>query len=137
MTFFANGVTVKNEPVVRTDSRELEIGKAAEHLVCADLILQGHKAFLADQGLSYNVVLDYKNKLWRVQVSIIASGEFDILALVALDIRIIAYIKISDKVLQAIHLREPKSLKLHANRRYHNIDEYPISALLEKLEERS
>jgi hypothetical protein len=49
-------------------SKELQIGKAAEHLVCADLILQGHSAFLADQGLSYDVVLDTGIKLWRVQV---------------------------------------------------------------------
>jgi len=32
---------------------ELEIGKAAEHLVCADLILKGYRSFLADQGLPF------------------------------------------------------------------------------------
>lgn len=30
-------------------ARALEVGKAAEHLVCAELILQGHRAFLSDQ----------------------------------------------------------------------------------------
>src|SRR6266702_6570773 len=51
-----------------TLSSELQIGKAAEHLVCADLILQGYSAFLADQGLPYDVVVDTPQGLKRVQV---------------------------------------------------------------------
>ena len=39
-------------------SQELQIGKAGEHLVCCDLIVQGISAFLADQGLPYDVVID-------------------------------------------------------------------------------
>jgi hypothetical protein len=35
-------------------STELQTGKAAEHLVCCDLILQGYSAFLADAGLPYD-----------------------------------------------------------------------------------
>lgn len=46
----------------------LEVGKAGEHLVCADLILKGYKAYLSDQGLSYDIIIDAKNKLLRVQV---------------------------------------------------------------------
>lgn len=46
----------------------LELGKAGEHLVCADLILSGYKAFLSDQGLSYDVIVDVDNKLVRIQV---------------------------------------------------------------------
>lgn len=46
----------------------LEQGKAAEHLVCYDLIMQGYKAYLSDQGLPYDVVLDKGGKLFRVQV---------------------------------------------------------------------
>ena len=49
-------------------SNELQIGKAGEHLVCSDLILQGFNAFLADQGLPYDVVVDNDNKLWKIQV---------------------------------------------------------------------
>ena len=39
-------------------SQELQIGKAGEHLVCCDLITKGTSAFLADQGLPYDVVID-------------------------------------------------------------------------------
>jgi len=47
---------------------ELQIGKAGEHLVCADLLLQGYNAFLSDQGLSYDVIVDCNNKLYKIQV---------------------------------------------------------------------
>jgi hypothetical protein len=49
-------------------SNELQIGKAGEHLVCCDLISRGYNAFLADQGLPYDVVMDYNNILYRIQV---------------------------------------------------------------------
>lgn len=47
---------------------DLQIGKAGEYLVCADLILQGHIAFPSEQGLPYDVVFDYKGRLFKVQV---------------------------------------------------------------------
>ena len=47
---------------------DLEIGKAAEHLVVADLILSGYRAYLTEQGLPYDVVIDYEGRLYRVQV---------------------------------------------------------------------
>ena len=47
---------------------DLQIGKAGEYLVCADLILNGHVAFLSEQGLPFDIVLDYNNKLYKVQV---------------------------------------------------------------------
>ncbi|CDL00283.1 protein of unknown function [Magnetospirillum gryphiswaldense MSR-1 v2] len=49
-------------------SRELELGKAAEHLACADLLLGGWTAYTTDQGLPYDVVVDVGNQLVRVQV---------------------------------------------------------------------
>jgi hypothetical protein len=49
-------------------SKELQMGKAGEHLVCADLIYQGFSAFLADQGLPYDVVVDVCGSLKRIQV---------------------------------------------------------------------
>jgi predicted AAA+ superfamily ATPase len=49
-------------------SKELQQGKAAEHLVLADLLLQGYLAFLADQGSAYDVVLDHGHRLYRIQV---------------------------------------------------------------------
>lgn len=47
---------------------DLNIGKAGEHLVCADLIIKGYQAFLSDQGLSYDVIVDLYGKLIKVQV---------------------------------------------------------------------
>lgn len=49
-------------------SKELQLGKAGEHLVCFDLISQGHNAFLADQGLPYDVLVDLGGKIKRIQV---------------------------------------------------------------------
>lgn len=49
-------------------SKELQTGKAGEYLVCADLILKGYVAFLSEQGLPYDVLLDNGKKLLRIQV---------------------------------------------------------------------
>ena len=49
-------------------SDDLEVGKAAEHLVCADLITSGYRAFLSDQGLPYDILVDIDGTLLRVQV---------------------------------------------------------------------
>ena len=49
-------------------SNELQIGKAGEYLVCADLILKGFISFPSEQGLPYDVLLDTGNKLLRLQV---------------------------------------------------------------------
>jgi hypothetical protein len=109
-------------------SSALEIGKAAEHLVCADLMLSGYRAFLSDQGLPYDLLVDLDGRIVRVQVkatcfarNISAAGRnqriaytwhvrargkarkgerldashCDVVALVALDLRAIAYLPIS------------------------------------------
>jgi hypothetical protein len=142
----------------------LELGKAAEHLVVADLLLSGHRAYLTDQGLPYDVVFDHNGKLLRVQVKCsctakglphrpgsapsycyhirrvgkggkrrIGNDEFDLLALVALDIRKIVYLRMSDKVLQCIFLRQPNASKQHGNKKWKNIDEYPVESALAEL----
>lgn len=104
----------------------LELGKAAEHLVCADIILAGHRAQLSSQGMPYDVIADIRGKLYRVQVKAttkaknvssgsrvartgysfyvrrrgkfgskrIGADECDLVALVAIDIRQIAYLPI-------------------------------------------
>jgi hypothetical protein len=46
----------------------LAIGIAAEHLVCADLIIKGYKAFSSDQTSPYNIVVDMGDRLLRIQV---------------------------------------------------------------------
>lgn len=47
---------------------DLQIGKAGEYLVCADLILKGFVSFPSEQGLPFDVVMDYKGKLIKIQV---------------------------------------------------------------------
>lgn len=54
----------------------LELGKAGEHLVCANLILSGYKAYLSDQGLPYDVIVDINNKLLRIQVKTTLQSTF-------------------------------------------------------------
>lgn len=116
----------------------LIVGTAAEHLVCADILLEGHKAFLAEQICPYDVIADLKcGKLIRIQVKstreqrnvpqrvsnmasymwnvrragkggrrVYGKDEFDVLALVALDIGRIAYMP-PEKRLQTIHIKPP------------------------------
>ena len=49
-------------------SKELQVGKAGEYLVCADLILKGFVAFPSEQGLPYDVLLDNGNRIIKIQV---------------------------------------------------------------------
>lgn len=137
------GVTVD---AVVTD---LAAGTAAEHLVCADLLLQGYRAFLADQNCPYDVAVEYAGKLIRIQIKATRGpkavpqrvghfpaymwhvrragkggrrrydgSEFDILALVALDVRRIAYLPPS-KTKQTVHIRthDNSASPLHGGKR--------------------
>ncbi len=123
-------------------SKQLQIGKVGEHLVCADLILSGYNAFLSDQGTQYDLIVDKGGKIYRVQVKtvskkgswdkskdvyrfhlrrgkhkkrILRGSEFDVCALVTLDINKIAYISLPDlikpngDIIQCFDLRD-KSL---------------------------
>jgi hypothetical protein len=144
---------------------DLELGKAAEHLVVADLILSGYRAYLTEQGLPYDAVIDHAGALLRVQVKatrearkipqrgalgtgymfqvrragkhgrrLYANNEFDIIALVAMDIRAIAYLPISDAILQTLQLRPP-GYQHHARaERRRNIDQFPIESAISVLE---
>lgn len=47
---------------------DLAAGKAGEYLVCAEIILRGHTAFLSEQGLPFDVVADINGRLLRIQV---------------------------------------------------------------------
>lgn len=47
---------------------DMQIGKAGEYLVCADLIIKGYIAYPSEQGLPYDVVLDMNGDLLKVQV---------------------------------------------------------------------
>jgi len=51
-----------------TKSNELQIGKAGEYIVCADLIIMGLIAYPSEQGLPYDVVIDNGFRLLKCQV---------------------------------------------------------------------
>lgn len=106
----------------------LQIGKAGEYLVCADLILKGYIAYPSEQGLPYDVVADIEGKLYKIQVKTTITAKYrdkgktagppiyffhvkrcgkggkqkygenviDIFALVALDRKVIGYIKYNE-----------------------------------------
>lgn len=103
-------------------SKELQIGKAGEHLVCCDLISQGISAFLADAGLPYDILIDRGDGIKRIQVKTsthksnygktkdvyrfslrsakganrsIKANEVDYIAFVFLDKRIVQYIPVN------------------------------------------
>lgn len=97
-----------------------DVGAAGEHLVCADLFMNGFWASLTASGLPYDVVSDIRGRLIRIQVKATQkpkppSGrphkrlcynfnikklarepgvylKCDLVALVAIDIKQIAYI---------------------------------------------
>lgn len=49
-------------------SGSLRMGRAAEYLVVADLLLSGFEAFPSDQGLPFDVVVEVYGTLKRIQV---------------------------------------------------------------------
>lgn len=106
-------------------SKELNMGRAGEYLVLADLLLKGYQAFDSGQGANYDLIMeDLNGKLIKIQVKTTEKikewgdntkkkscsyffctkrcgknglkqyqkGDFDLYALVMLDIRKIAYI---------------------------------------------
>ena len=114
---------------------DLAAGTAAEHIVCAELLLDGWRAFLTDQMCPYDVAVDIGGRLVRVQVKatrqqraipqraehipaymwhvrrsgkggerVYAADDFDLLALVALDCRKIAFLPPSEQK-QTVHIR--------------------------------
>lgn len=142
----------------RAPVSDLAAGTAAEHLVCADLLMSGWRAFLADQNCPYDVAVDVGGRLIRIQVKATrqeravpqrgsytpaylwhvrragkaghrtyAEGEFDLLALVALDIRRIAYMPPSLQR-QTVHIRPPGAMSGK------QFDDYPfVKAMAEVL----
>jgi N6-adenosine-specific RNA methylase IME4 len=46
----------------------LNVGKAAEHLVCADALMRGYEAFLSGQGAPYDLIIEKDGRLFKIQV---------------------------------------------------------------------
>jgi hypothetical protein len=161
MTYSAEIIPIAQRRRSMTDPvlTDLAAGTAGEHLVCADLLLQGYRAFLADQNCSYDIAVDIDGRLVRIQVKttrrvnsqserasnnpsyiwhvrragkggrrLYAVGEFDLLALVALDIRRIAYMTPS-KMNGAIFIQTNEGSKTSGKKaRY--FSEFPFHAAL-------
>lgn len=117
------------------NSKELNIGRAGEYLVMFDLLSKGYQAFLTDQGVSYDVVLDLGYRLVRLQVkttqkpskmnkeyannvylfNVRRAGrrglrsyethEFDGFALVALDRKTVYYYPFKEKICRTLLFR--------------------------------
>ncbi|GAB4351425.1 MAG: hypothetical protein Kow0026_08480 [Oricola sp.] len=145
----------------RPASEALLVGKAGEHLVCADLLMQGFNCSLASQGSPYDLVVEHEAKLLRVQVkscqaprNINMTGRneraaysfrvrdtkdgpdrADIVACVALDIPIVAYFSHHDCP-STIQLDTPGTE--HANNYARTLDKtierWPFKDALEKAE---
>lgn len=49
-------------------SPEMELGRAGEYLVLADLLLNGWVAYPTSQGVPYDVAVDIGERIIRVQV---------------------------------------------------------------------
>lgn len=134
---------------------DLAAGTAGEHLVCADLLMQGYMAFMSDQNCAYDVIADIDSRLVRIQVKstlgakltpqrrshvnsyqwhvrragkhrqrFYGEDEFDLLALVGLDIHRIAYMPPS-RVKQTIIIRPPG-----VSRFGKQFDDYPFDRAL-------
>lgn len=143
---------------------DLHVGLAAEHLVCADLLLQGFRAFLTDQVCPYDVAVDV-GRLVRIQVKgtrgvrsiaqkdghraaymwhvrragkagarVYSAGDFDLLALVALDSRRIAYLPPSEQR-QTIHIRahDDHAPSKFASKPGKTFDQFSFAAALQEV----
>ncbi len=91
------------------DISPLRIGDLAEHLVACDLIAQGYRVHMTSAGSYYDIILDDKGRLYRLQVkgsmkpkvppyqykfNVLANSthtNFDLIAYVAIDQKMIAY----------------------------------------------
>jgi hypothetical protein len=119
-------------------SAEMEVGRAGEYLVMADLLLNGWVAYPTSQGVPYDIAVDIGQRVIRVQVKSTkmpktpdslnrgsplyvfhtrragkggrrryGNDDFDVLALVALDRRLIAYYALADSRNDCIAIRVP------------------------------
>lgn len=144
---------------------DLAAGAAGEHLVCADLLLAGYRAFLSDQNCPYDVAVDVGGRLVRIQVKttrearaipqranhraaymwhvrragkggrrVYAENEFDMLALVALDLRRIAYMPPS-QLRQTIHIRahDDAAPPAHGGKTGKTFSMFPFSVALKEV----
>lgn len=145
---------------------DLAAGLAGEHLVCAELLLNGYRAWMAEQICPYDVVVEVAGRVVRVQVKTTrapraipqrvghipaymwhvrrtgkasrrtyAETDFDLLALVALDVGRIAYLPPETR-LQTVHIRQegqPGEPPARGGRSGKRFEDYPLDAALRGL----
>lgn len=119
-------------------SRELQLGKAGEHLVCFDLIMQGYNAFLADQGLPFDILIEKDGQINKIQtksvsqltscgkskniyrfgtrrgkgnITRVREVDVDFYAFVALDIKKVAYIPIKEMLSRSGKVKQTMDFK--------------------------
>lgn len=135
-------------------------GYAAEYLVLSDLLSQGFKAFPTLPDMNYDILVDLGSRFVRVQVkstigpsrfvdkrvgetyrwitrpgkdsSQYCLGDFDMFALVAMDIGKIAYISAQDTINQIYKLSAPGTVG-SVHKKFRNIDQYPFTEALSQL----
>ena len=90
------------------DTSPQRVGDFAEYFVACDLISQGYRVHFASAGAYFDIILDDKGKLYRVQVkgsmkpkdhnmykyNVLANlghTNFDLVAYVAIDKKMVAY----------------------------------------------
>ena len=135
------------------------VGEAGEHFVCFDILRSGYDAWLASYRLAYDVVIDVKSRLIRVQVKstthkhLINSpdwpgyrfhsrscrrqrkrkeyylSEFDVLALVAIDVNRVAYIANCDAQRSYVFREDQRA----GIRKCHKFEDYPLDAALKRI----
>lgn len=116
--------------------------------------MAGYRAFLSDQNCPYDVAVEVGGRLIRVQVKSTRGvkptpqravhtptylwhtkragkgakrkykNEFDVLALVAMDIRVVAYMPLERVCTNCVLLRPPNTAITSKAKRLKNIDEY-------------
>lgn len=138
-----------------------DFGAAAVHLVCADLLLSGYRAFMAAEGLRYDVLLDLGSRIVRIQVKGTSKArlrkqrvtaaplyqfvtrrnglhgyydgsQIDVLACIAVDIRVVAYLPVRGAFPKALHLYPPGTLPFIRSGEAQRlvIDQFPIERII-------
>jgi hypothetical protein len=147
--------------------RSLNAGRAGEHIVLADLYLSGLNPMKTGEGCVYDLALDFKGKLIKIQCKSTlgprddnvkryrfsvtksadnnthirkkySSTEVDIIAFVALDLKVVAYLPLSSLANWNVDFySSAEILKSRRSSRSRLISEYPIHQALSQLMSKS
>lgn len=139
------------------------IGRAGEHVVCAELLMAGYECFLAEGKAPYDIIADVGGRLVRLQVKTTSgvrlapqrinatpaytfsarhmgkmqrigykAGQADLVAYVALDRRIVAYLP-AERIAQSAVFRLREYDAMYVCKTGMFIDDFPLAKALEGL----